>query len=608
MDNLNEKGDLLPSATGITSAPKRSLLWQYAKLAAVCFTVGYILCGYLYPATRPLSIPTFGCTKSAVSVCAQSGALKPSNEALLNALYEQFADPVFVNKSAELLGASVRIPTEMYDGLGEVGEDDRWEKFGAFHAWLEGAFPNVHATFKKETVNTWGLVYTWKGSDGSLKPLMLTGHQDVVPVEPQTYDQWTHPPFSGYFDGEWIWGRGSCDDKGGLMAIMIAMETLLKKGFVPKRTVLLAFGFDEEVSGMRGAASIGNFLLETYGENSMAMLIDEGAGYSEIMGAMYAAPGVGEKGAIDARLAVKTKGGHSSTPPKHTGIGILSSLVTSVEANPIPPRLTRSNPFYSTLQCIAEYSPELPKKARHLIRASQKSDNALEKLGEWAMHELPAGVAVLPIGPSLMSTTQAVDLIHGGVKSNALPEQAYAVINHRVSVSDSLAVVQDHLVELLGPQAAQWNLSMEGFGAVVSADSDDAPKAGSLVLSDTFGTALEPAPVSPVEGAVWNVLGGTIKTVYAHNDGLPASIRRAKLESGEQISTEINMAPGIMSGNTDTRHYWGLTPHIFRYAHNRPEGIGNGFHTVNEAMGIENFMAAIEFFTTLAMNVDEANL
>jgi len=608
MEKVNEKGSILPSsATPAPAATKRSLVWPGIKLAIACMAAGYVISTYVTPAIARHYIAAHKSCHSAAPVCPQTGALKPSNLTLLEALYEQFADPLFVNKSAELLGASVQIPTETYDTLGEVGEDERWEKFAPFHLWLEGAFPNVHSVFKKETVNTWGLVYTWEGSDSSLKPLMLTGHQDVVPVEPRTFDQWTHPPFSGYFDGQWVWGRGSCDDKGGLVAIMIAMESLVKQGFVPTRTIVLAFGFDEEVAGPRGAKYIGKFLLEKYGEDSMALIVDEGAGYSEIMGAMYATPGVGEKGMMDARLTVNTKGGHSSTPPKHTGIGILASLVTMVEANPITPRLTRTNPFYSTLQCIAEHSPDLPKKQRRLIKLSQKSDKALAKVGEWAM-ELPAGVAVLPIGPSLMSTTQAVDLIQGGLKTNALPEQSWAVVNHRISVSDSPAVVQAHLTELLSPEASKWNLSLDAFGSLVVADSDEAPKAGSLVLTDAFGTALEPAPVTPVEGAVWNVLGGTIKTVFAHNDGLPATIRRAKLEAGEEISTEINMAPGIMSGNTDTQHYWGLTRHIFRYAHNRPEGIGNGFHTVNEAMGIENFLAGIEFFATLVMNVNEAEL
>lgn len=118
-------------------------------------------------------------------------------------------------------------------------------------------------------VNTYALLYTWYGSDPSLKPIMLMNHQgkpfslgspslsppkltlrvDVVPVEPRTYSQWQEPPFSGVLKDGWVWGRGSCDDKRGLIGNLASVETLLEADFRPKRTVVLAFGFDEESGG-----------------------------------------------------------------------------------------------------------------------------------------------------------------------------------------------------------------------------------------------------------------------------------------------------------------------------------------------------------------------
>lgn len=78
-----------------------------------------------------------------------------------------------------------------------------------------------HKILTLEKVNTYGLLYTWQGSDTSLKPMLLMGHQggfhltqptslinivspslDVVPVDPLTVNQWKQPPFSGYYDGE----------------------------------------------------------------------------------------------------------------------------------------------------------------------------------------------------------------------------------------------------------------------------------------------------------------------------------------------------------------------------------------------------------------------
>ncbi len=105
---------------------------------------------------------------------------------------------------------------------------------------------------------------------------------DVVPVLKETEYQWEEGPFSGTFDGEYIWGRGSSDDKSTVTAVMAAVELLLEAGIKPTRTVVLAFGHDEERGGMRGAPAIRDWLLEKYGKDSMAMLVDEGSGLASV--------------------------------------------------------------------------------------------------------------------------------------------------------------------------------------------------------------------------------------------------------------------------------------------------------------------------------------
>lgn len=107
-----------------------------------------------------------------------------------------------------------------------------------------------HATLTQTRINTHALLYHWPGTDSSLKPILLTAHQDVVPVEPNTVDSWIHPPYSGLYDGTWVWGRGSLDDKSGLVGIMVTLEKLIEKGFKPKRGILVGFGIDEEASGL----------------------------------------------------------------------------------------------------------------------------------------------------------------------------------------------------------------------------------------------------------------------------------------------------------------------------------------------------------------------
>jgi Gly-Xaa carboxypeptidase len=195
---------------------------------------------------------------------------------------------------------------------------------------------------------------------------------------------------------------------------------------------------------------------------------------------------------------------------------------------------------------------------------------------------------------ALVGTTTAVDMIQGGVKSNALPEQAWAVVNHRIDVASSVSDVKRADAELLRDLAKHFNLSYTAFGERLT-EADD-PAWGTLDLSDAWGSALEPAPVSPISGGPYNLLAGTIRATYSR--------RRANAASNQ----EVFIAPGIMAGNTDTRFYWGLSNDIFRYDHtnvDRDEG-PSGVHTVNESMPVDVFLEMMEFFLTLILNINEA--
>jgi Gly-Xaa carboxypeptidase len=104
---------------------------------------------------------------------------------------------------------------------------------------------------------------------------------------------------------------------------------------------------------------------------------------------------------------------------------MLSALLVKFEKNPYPIELERESPVYQLLQCLAEYAPNLDESVRKIIKESAQSDRALRKLEDYVSQD--AGLK------SLVSTTQAIDLIGGGVKANALPESAWAVVNHRIA-------------------------------------------------------------------------------------------------------------------------------------------------------------------------------
>ena len=102
---------------------------------------------------------------------------------------------------------------------------------------------------------------------------------------------------SGYYDGSFIWGRGSSDCGNTLIGTLEAASLLLEKSFVPTRTILFAFGFDEESKGLEGAGHIAVVLKERFGKDGIEFMVDEGGlGVGEMYGAGFASPSTSEKG------------------------------------------------------------------------------------------------------------------------------------------------------------------------------------------------------------------------------------------------------------------------------------------------------------------------
>lgn len=529
--------------------------------------------------TRGLLHPSINST-----VCPQWDALYPIINAQIDAELDNiFASTDFKLHTIDLLAGAVRIPTESHDNSGPVGEDSVWDSFADLHEYLERAFPLVYAKLNVTKINTYGLVYHWQGSTEA-KPILLTAHQDVVPVDPTTVSQWIHPPYSGHYDGTWIWGRGSCDDKSEIIERLVAVDTLLRHGFSPARTVIIAFGFDEETTGFEGAGHIAKYLEETYGHDGFAMLVDEGTGLDANFGnnIYFATPAVSEKGYLDVRVEITSPGGHSSIPPAHTGIGLLSLAVSAIEATPFTPELLRNGTPFSTIQCIANYSPSFPEYLRTLSRKAVNDDSALAGLKN-ALSKLS------PATEALLMTTQAVDIIEGGVKVNALPERASAVVNHRIAEHSSVAELQQHYIDVLSPVATSHKLTLRVFGRVIITGD-----IGEITVSTAFGTPLEPSPRSPVGYGPYSIVGGTIK----------ATVATSKLYSG----TSVILGPSLLMQNTDTMHYWNLTKNIFRFSLVTESDHYNGVHTVNEALRADALIEGIRFLTKLILNVDESAL
>ncbi|PVI05162.1 carboxypeptidase S [Periconia macrospinosa] len=514
--------------------------------------------------------------------CPQVEPLYPSQTTKeLDDLEDYLKSDSFRSKSIERLSGAVQIPTQSFDDSGNVGEDPRWDIFYSFADYLSTTFPLVHSTLQLEKVNTHALLFTWPGTNPKLKPTVLMAHQDVVPVPDSTVGQWTHPPFSGHFDGKFIWGRGSSDCKNQLIAALEAIESLIEAGYTPTRTVVLSLGFDEEISGQRGAGHLAKALIKKYGHHGAAVIVDEGMSVIENWDKAWAVPGVGEKGYVDVDVTVRMPGGHSSIPPEHNGIGVASELITIIEANPYEPYLDETNPYLALLRCGAEHAPSFPSKLRKLLNKRDHQSTCAKKHGK---DDLANEAAKLGRGTKYLFTTSvAVDIINGGVKSNALPERTHFTVNHRINVGSSSEAIFKHITSLAAQVAKKYDLALIPFNGTETPSS--------ITLS-AHSTLLEPAPTSPTfESRLtpFDILSGTTRALY---------------------STDVLVAPGIMTGNTDTRYYWDLSEHIFRYGPGwDKEQVGLGdIHTVDERIGIQGHIDGVRWFVQFLRNMDEAEL
>jgi carboxypeptidase PM20D1 len=442
--------------------------------------------------------------------------------------------PLDADALAARLAAAVQIatvsPTEAAPSL---------ESFVRLHALLQQQFPRVHAQLERETINGGSLLYHWRGR-AECPALVLTAHQDVVPVEPGTEAGWTRPPFSGAQHAGYLYGRGVLDDKGSLLALLEAIELLLADGFVPACPVWLAFGHDEEVGGAQGAQALAA-RLQQHGVQP-AFLLDEGGALTQGTFPGLATPlatiGVAEKGYVNVRLSTSAAGGHSSMPPRTSAIGRLAAALARLEAH--RPAAALGEVPRALLQRAA---PQLGWPQRLVLSNLWLTAPLVERL-----------FANSPASDATLRTTTAPTLFHAGVKENVLPQQAEAVVNFRIRPGDSIAGVLAH----------------------VRATVDDAQVA--VEPYGRFGS--EPTAIAP-----WPHGGYAV---------IERALRRVSPE------TDLVVAPYVTNGATDARHYAALTPNLYRFVafKLRPDEL-DGLHGSNERLALEEYLRGVRFYHAL---------
>lgn len=501
-------------------------------------------------------------------------------------------DEKFRNQSALKMSHAVQVDTSSYDDLPvNVGENlALFDHFNTFHNYINETFPLLNSNLELHKVNYFGLVYIWKGSDESLQPLLLMGHQDVVPINNDTLDQWTYPPFSGYYDGKYLHGRGSGDCKNLVIGHMEAVEELIKVGFKPKRTVILSYGFDEEVTGIRNKNA--EYIESLYGPKSLYAVFDEGGvSLMDSGNSTMAVVGTGEKGYLDLSISIQKKGGHSSVPQDHTAIGIIGSLIVEIENDTFPTYFTEYNPSFYQYVCLAEDSIDIDAALKHDILYSQIDERANLNVRNFINKDRLTSYAI--------KTTQALDMIEGGVKVNALPEFVELKINSRVTLEENITVAYEKFVRNAKTIANKYDLGLN----VIFPYSNDTeivilPATDVGVLTVKPLNVLEPSPVTPVHDNKWEIFAGTARHVYEE-----LAYPEKYTDSGERVI----VTPGLGTGNTDTKLYWRLTDHIYRYRPGVLPSVNGNSHGINEYIEYDSHLQIIAFTFEYIQSVDESD-
>lgn len=450
--------------------------------------------------------------------------------------------PTFsVEAAAEHISQAIKFKTITFKG-GDPVSVEAAQPWLELHNWLAGAYPRVHATMELTKVADYSLLYKWQGSDTDLDPIILMAHQDVVPVNIGTLEDWTGKPFSGDIIDGYIYGRGALDDKGSLVTIMEAGEALIASGFIPERTVYFMFGHDEEVAGI-GAKSMVDVL---HARSVRAELVlDEGFFVikdSPLTGKPFGFVGVSEKGYVSLELTATGAGGHSSNPPRNSANVRLARAILALEDN----------------QMKADFSKP---PVANLFRAAADDMGftgrmALANL--WLFRGL-VEKRLAGAGDAMIRTTTAPTILEGAIKENVLPQRARAVVNFRLHPNDTLDDLMTHVEK-------------------VTKDID-----GLEIGIVRGGIASEASPMSPTDNRAYSVLASVAGEV---GGGVPTG-------------------PALVLGGTDARFAYKISDNVYRFYPSAVtlEEL-TGFHGTNERLSVENAGRMVKGYMQLILAMD----
>jgi len=178
--------------------------------------------------------------------------------------------------------------------------------------------------FKCESM-PFGEVHNLWARHGSQSPLFVfAGHTDVVPAGP--LDAWISPPFTPEIREGYLYGRGACDMKGGVAAMIIAAENFINANKYFSGSIAFLLTSDEEGPSINGTKKVIE-ALSNRNEKISYCIVGEASSDQQVGDQIR----VGRRGSLHGKLTIHGKQGHVAFPhlainPIHHSLAALDEL------------------------------------------------------------------------------------------------------------------------------------------------------------------------------------------------------------------------------------------------------------------------------------------
>jgi len=317
---------------------------------------------------------------------------------------------------------------------------------------------------------TQGLVVRYQGSgaDGS-RPIAVLAHMDVVDALPQ---DWERDPFTLTEEEGYFFGRGTLDNKYGVMNLIANFIRLKQEGWTPSRDLYLVFSGDEE-TGMVSTRAQAKWVAENVDPEFVLNSDAGGTGLDDAFHPLAMRVQAAEKTYASFELTVNNPGGHSSRPRADNAIYELSQALLRISAYRFPVQATPLTRSY--FGALGQSMPGPLGEAMRNFAADPADANAIA-----ALQNNPETVGTL-------GTTCIATMLRGGHAENALPQSATATVNCRIFPGVGVAATEAALRDVVANEAVQFKTLGDVTESPESPLRDDVKAAVSKSLVVTYG-------------------------------------------------------------------------------------------------------------------------